>query len=147
MLFQGRPFSRKRAKHEAAIGLHARDAAERQLRLVLAFVAVGEGVADQTAVTGEGPGMKRACEGARVALVVGTDLVAAMRAAIEQKVDLALLVARHDDGLRADRLDDVIVRLRHLALVPDIDPGAIPDVLQFRFEDRGIAVKRAMYPV
>src|SRR5882757_192755 len=88
--------------------------------------------------------MKRACEGARVTLVVGTDLVAAMRAAVEQQIDPALLVPGHDDGLRTDRLDDVVVRLRHLALVHDIDPGTVPDVLQFGFEDRGIAVERAM---
>ena len=85
--------------------------------------------------------MERACEGARVALVIRADLVAAMRTAIEQQIDLALLVAGHDDGLRTDRLDDVVVRVRHLALVPDIDPGAIPDVLQFGFEDRGIGVE------
>src|SRR5258705_10761285 len=91
--------------------------------------------------------MERAREGARVALVIGTDLVAAMRTAIEQQIDLALLVAGHDDGLRADRLDHEVVRLRHLALVPDIDPGAVPDVLQLSFEDRGIAVERAVYPV
>ena len=56
--------------------------------------------------------MERACEGARVALVVGADLVAAMRTAIEQEIDLALLVAGHDDRLRPDRLDDVVVRVR-----------------------------------
>src|SRR5206468_12825350 len=101
----------------------------RSLRFVLSIIAVGESVTDQTAVIGEGPGMERACKGARVALVIRADLVAAVRAAIEQQVDFAPLVAGHDDGLRTDRLDDVVVGVRHLALMPDIDPGAIPDVL------------------
>ena len=136
VLPQRRPFRRERAEHKAAIGFHARDAAERELRLVLPLIAVGEGVADQAAVIGKGPGVERTGEGARVALFVGADLVAAVRAAVEQQIDLALLVARHDHGLRADRLDDVVVRRRHLALVADIDPGAVPDVLQLGFEEQ-----------
>ncbi len=53
---------------------------------------------------------------------------------------LSLLVARHDDGLRADRFDYVVVGARHFALVTDIDPGAVPDVLQLGLKDRGILV-------
>src|ERR1700723_3349694 len=137
-----RSFRGERAKHEAAIGLHAGDMAKSQPGLVGSFIAVRKCVTDKTAVISEGPGVERTGEGPRVALVVGADLVAAMRTAIEQEVDPALLVPRHDDGLRTDRFGDVIVGIRHLALMADIDPGAIPDILQFGLEDRGVVVER-----
>src|SRR3954453_14258388 len=101
MLLEGRAVSCERTEHEAAIGLHPRHAAERKLRLVLAFITLGKRVADQPSVVGEGPGMERAGERTRIAFVVGTDLVAAMRTAVEQQVDLPLLVPGHDHRLRA----------------------------------------------
>src|SRR5450755_337505 len=127
-----RAFRGKRGKHEAAVGLHACDMAKSQPGLVGSFIAVRKCVTDKTAIIGESPGVERTGEGPRVAPVVGADLVAAMRTTIEQEVDLALLVPRHDDGLRTDRFGDVIAGIRDFALMADINPGAVPDVLQFR---------------
>ena len=140
MLLKRWTFGGKRAEHEAAIGLHAYDAAKPQLRLVGAFVPVRKGVTDETAIIGESPGMEGTSKGSRVALIIGADLVTPMRTSVEQQVDLPLLVSRHDDGLRADRFGHVVIGVRNLALMPDIDPGAIPDALQLGLEDRGIAV-------
>src|ERR1700688_845821 len=94
-----RAFRDERPEHEATGGLHPGDVAKSQPGLVGSFIAVRKCVTDKTAVIGESPGVERTGKGPRVALVIGADLVAAMRTAIEQEVDLALLVPRHDDGL------------------------------------------------
>src|ERR1700729_1793753 len=94
-----RAFRDERPEHEATVGLHAGDMAKSQPGLVGSFIAVRKCVTDKTAVIGERPGVERTGEGPRVALVVGADLIAAMRTTIEQEIDLALLAPRHDDGL------------------------------------------------
>jgi len=65
-------------------------------------------------------------------------------AAVEQQVDLAVLVAAHDDRLRADRLHDVVVRLGDLADVPDEDPGRVPDAVQLGLVDGRVRIEGAV---
>src|SRR5690606_38181678 len=115
------------AEHEAAVARHARHPAQAQGAFVAALEAIGEGLADQVAITAEGPRVVRAGEGARPSLLGGADAVAAVAATIQQQVDLTVAITGHDHLLRADGLQYEIVGLRHFTLMPDIDPGAIPD--------------------
>jgi hypothetical protein len=70
--------------------------------------------------------------------------VRAVGAAVQQEMDLAAPVARHEDGLRADRLLHEVAGRRDLAHVPDVDPGPVPDALELGGEDRRVGVERAV---
>ncbi|MCY1283178.1 hypothetical protein D9M68_696140 [compost metagenome] len=91
--------------------------------------------------------MVRAGERLPIAMVFQAHLIPTVRATIEQQMDLPLRIAGHDHCLRTDRLQNEIVRIGHLADMPDVDPGAIPDLLQFLLEDLLIGIERTMHPV
>ncbi|MCY1310618.1 hypothetical protein D9M70_608250 [compost metagenome] len=91
--------------------------------------------------------MVRAGERATIAAMLQAHLVATVRAAVEQQVDLSIAIAGHDHRLRTDRLQNEIVRLEHLADVPHIDPGPIPNLLQLLLEDFFVGVNRAMHSI
>ncbi len=59
----------------------------------------------------------------------------AMHTAIHHDVEVAVLVARHDGGLRADWNGFEIARRRHLALVADEHPVALEDAFHLELED------------
>ena len=88
--------------------------------------------------------MVGAAEDVSVATFVLTNDVAAVGAAVEKEVDGAIFVANHDDGLAAYLLGAVVAGLGDLALVADVDPGAVPDVGKLLFEDVGVAVEAAV---
>jgi hypothetical protein len=67
-----------------------------------------------------------------------------MRAAVDQHGDAPVLIARHDDGLRADRARDEIPRMRDLAVVADEDPSAIEDPLHLVLDDARVRVERGV---
>src|SRR6476619_2087428 len=67
-------------------------------------------------------------------------LGAAMGAAVEQHVHVAISVPRHDDWLAAKLRGDVVARTRHLARMAYIEPGSAKDALHFQFEEVGVRV-------
>jgi hypothetical protein len=52
--------------------------------------------------------------------------------------------SRHDSRLKPNRFSDVIVGARDFTFVADVDPGPIPNPLQFHREHRWIAVERSV---
>src|ERR1700731_183279 len=61
-----------------------------------------------------------------------------MTAGIDEGVDLVILVARDEDRLTADVGREIVVLVRNLALVCQIDSVALEDVLYLEFEDARI---------
>src|SRR6516225_5534967 len=57
-----------------------------------------------------------------------------MRTCIEKCVEFTLAVPRDDDRLTADIAGDVIVVVRDLALVGEVNPVSLPDVLHLQLE-------------
>src|SRR5271166_2516735 len=82
--------------------------------------------ADQVAAIVIGPAVIGASERMRVAAVALAYGIAAMHTSVEHQLNLAVLVARDDDGLQTDLTRHVVAGLRNLALMRDIDPFAIP---------------------
>ena len=80
-----------------------------------------------------------------VALLIGAELVAAMRAFVEQEADFAITVTHHQNRHRPDGFGDIIVFVGDLAGMADIDPGAIPDLFQLILENRLVVIKAAMH--
>ena len=66
-----------------------------------------------------------------VAAGLGGDARALVRAAIVQHLHRVVGVAHHQDRLRADRGAEIVARIRHLAVVADIDPGVGEQMLHF----------------
>jgi len=63
-----------------------------------------------------------------------------VRAAVEQRAQLAVQVPQHDDRAQPQPRGDEIVVLGDLALVREIDPHRAEDVRHLRLEDRWIGV-------
>ena len=135
------------AEQEAAVALEGAEL----LQVVAAFAVearrvagVGALVLDLQQLAGvvEGPAVERAGEAGLVALLVAAQHRAAVRAGVGQRVELAVLAARDDDRLAADVDGEVVVDVRDLALVGQVDPVAFEDVLHLQFEQFG-SVKAA----
>ena len=105
-------------------------------------VATAERTTEQPARVAERPAVVRAAERAGVSTLDVAHDVPAMAAAVEEQVNVPLPVAGHDHGLRADRLEHVVVGLRDLARVPDVDPRPVPDALELQDEHRRVGVQR-----
>lgn len=127
------------AEQEAAVPREPRD-----LRHVVAAADVERvrvtrpvGILDlqQGPVVAERPAVERARQGHPVVGLAPADHGAAVCARIDQAVQVAVLVAGDDDGLAADVGGEVVARIRHLALVGEVDPVALEDVLHLEFED------------
>ena len=69
-----------------------------------------------------------------MALALVDHLGAAMGAAVEQHLHAAVAVAAHDHRLAAELGGDVVAGLRHLAGMPDEQPGAAEDALHLELE-------------
>src|ERR1700730_2608120 len=67
-----------------------------------------------------------------------------VRAAIEQRADLAVRVPQQDERPQAQPHSDVVVVRRDLALVTEIDPDRAEDVRHLRGEDGRIGVNYPM---
>src|SRR6185437_662332 len=91
-----------------------------------------------------GPAVIAAAEELDVAVAVADDLGAAVTAAIVEDMHGAVAVPAHHHGLAADRRRQIIARLRHLAVVTDIDPGAAEDALHLELEDPRIDIDVAV---
>ncbi|SPE59226.1 hypothetical protein ECMM28_4430 [Escherichia coli] len=78
--------------------------------------------------------MELAGEAALVAMLLAAEHRAPVRAGIDDRVELARFVARDDDRLTADAGREIVVVLRYLALVGEIDPVPLEDVLHLEVE-------------
>jgi hypothetical protein len=133
-------------EHEAAVLADPRRTGEAELLLAEAGrAALRHRHADQRAVHVEGPAVIAAHEPGAVAAALVRDLGAAMGAAVEQNVDAAIVVARHDHRLAAEIGGDVVARLTHLAGMADEQPSAAEDALHLQLEDLGIGVDPAVH--
>src|SRR5260370_38465037 len=92
--------------------------------------------ADQLPVRAIAPAMVGAGEDRRVAFVVAAHLHPAMAARIEKDMDLADAVAAQEHRLLGHPRDDEVAGVGDLALMPDEEPGAGEDALQFLGVDR-----------
>ena len=70
-----------------------------------------------------------------------------MRAPVQQKVQLAVAVAGHDDVLQTETFAHIVAGLGHFALVADENPCAVPDLLQLFGEDDRVGVQRTVHLV
>jgi hypothetical protein len=113
-----------------------------------AFVGLLQRDRAQLAVEVKTPGVVRADQrAAGIALLIAKQLHTAMRAAVVQHVDLAVLAAHHGHWLAADLHRVVVARLGHLTLVSTVDPGLLENTVHFEVENRLIGVYAAMNPV
>jgi hypothetical protein len=82
-----------------------------------------------------------AAEHITVAALVRAHQVGAVPAPVEQDADLAVLAAHHDDRLQADLPADVIAVVGHFAVVSEIDPDLVEDVVHFLAKQLGIMIE------
>ena len=127
-------------EHEAAVILHMPHAGNALIGLALLktgmLVALAQWDREQRTIGLERPGVIGATEElAGVAAGVDGDARALVRAAIVEDVDLAVGVANHEHRLLADGGAEIVARVRHLAIVSDIDPGVGEQVLHLQVED------------
>src|SRR5260221_8847160 len=133
---------------EAAIVLDARHRHHREARVAGceagALIAVPKRDGVERAIGLVGPAVVAAAEGLDVALAIADDLGAAMAAAVIDNMHGTIRVPAHDDGLAADGRRQIVARLRHLAVMPDIDPGAPEDALHFQLEQLRVDIDVAV---
>ncbi len=148
MLFQARTVGCHVAENEAAIAGDARNFGEPMIfALERRAVARRHRHAQQAAVIGIGPGVIGAAEETAVADLVLTHGGAAMAAAVHERGHAAVREPRNDDGMTTDVGGLVVALLGDLAIVPEIDPGAIEDPLHLERKDLGVGVDRAMHGI
>ena len=140
------------AEQEAAVVLEG----AQLLHVVAAFAVearriagVGGVVLDlqQLAAVVEGPAVEGAGEVGAVALLVPAQDRAAVRAGVGQRVELALLVARDHHRLAPDVDAQVVVDVGDLALVGQVDPVALEDVLHLEIEQLLVGEGGAIQPI
>src|ERR1700741_1891173 len=88
----------KTAEYKATVGVHSRHPAQRQVQLALA-VALEKREADELAGVAIRPPVVGAAEIRRITFSVGADLIAAVRATVEQQGQLSVPISGHDDIL------------------------------------------------
>ena len=79
--------------------------------------------------------MERTGERAAVIRLASADHCAAVRARVDETVQLAVTVAGDDHRLAAYIGGEVVAGVRQLALVGEVDPIALEDVLHLQLED------------
>ena len=135
----------ERAEDEAAIAVDARHLRDVEFCVLeIAGIAVRPRHRAQLAGVEEAPAVIRADELEGVAALEPAERGAAMGAAVEQRADFSVGIAQQDDRPQAELGGDVIVVVRDLAVVAEIDPDRAPDVGQLRLEDRRVGVDQAV---
>src|SRR5688572_127729 len=131
-LLEARTAVRERREDEVAVERDARRALQslRQRRLV---VTARERNGAQHAGAVVAPAVIRADEALDVSATFGTYHRAAVHAAVDQNLDLA--VAHHDDRLASHARREVVAGVLHLALMSEQQPGAAEYALHFELED------------
>src|SRR5690606_5463460 len=127
------------AEQETAVALETSDLPQvvAAVGVELLGVAGVAGILDlqQLSVVAECPAVEGAREGRAVVGLATAQHRTAVAARVDQAVQLAFLVAADDDGLAADVRGEVVTDVRDLALVGEVDPVALEDVLHLEFED------------
>ena len=128
---------------DAAVVADPRRRHEVQLVLVdlAGVVAPRHGDGGERPVEAEFPAVVRAGEAPRVALFGCTNGGTAVHAAVDQHVYLAGQVTTDDDRHQADERRLVIARIRNLAFVRHVHPGAVEDALHLVVEHLGVGVE------
>ena len=139
VLGQGQYVGVEAAEQEAAVAVETRHlghvvAAVDVERLGVAG-AVGVLDLEQRAVVAERPAVERTRQRHPVVGLAAADHRAAVCAGVDEAVQFAVLVPGDDDRLPADVGGEVVARVGHLALVGQVDPVALEDVLDLQFED------------
>jgi len=88
----------------------------------------------QLTVVAEGPAVKRAGKGRLVAPFLAAQCGATMRASVEDGFQLAILGTGNDHRLATDSYCKVVTRLRDLALVGQVNPVALENILHLQIE-------------
>src|SRR5580692_5422845 len=88
----------KTAEYKATVGVRSRHPPQSQVQLALA-VALEKREANELAGVAIRPPVVGAAESRRVTFGIGADLIAAVRATVEQQVQLPVPVSGHDDVL------------------------------------------------
>ena len=84
---------------------------------------------------------------ADIASLIATQLDAAVRTAIVQDVDPAVLAAHHEHRLAADRECLIIADLRHLTVVAAVHPDSLEDLGHLAVEDLLICVDQSVHAI
>ncbi len=100
---------------------------------------------EQLAVVAERPAVERAGERRTVVLLAPTQHRTLVAAGVDQRVQLAVLIPGDHDGLTAHVDGQVVVVVRQLALMGQVDPVALEDVLHLQLED--LRVRERVPPV
>src|SRR5579875_1058819 len=130
------------AEDEAPIARNPGYAGKSEITLVeVPAVGIWKWDAGQLAVKPKGPAVICAAKCSRVAPLLCAHGRGPMAASVEQQPHATVVIADHDDRLPADSLKDVVPGLRHLALMPDVDPSASEYSLNFIGEYLWIDVK------
>src|SRR6185369_910747 len=90
---------------------------------------------DEPAVQRVVPAVIAADEVLRVPLLAAAQRVATMATAVEQDIDVAVVVADDDHLILADVVDEVVARLRDLRLVAHEVPATSEDPFELEFVD------------
>ena len=137
---------------EAAIVVDMKRLADMELRIVEpetgAVITVHRRHALETTVEVEHPGMIGTPDGVScISLARRTELSATMRAAVVKHMHLAVGIPGHDQRLAADLSEIIVSRIRDLALMANIDPGAFENAFHLEIEDLRIRISLAMRPI
>ena len=137
-------------KHETAVIVHMphRGQALAGVALLEAgiLIALAQRDREQRPVGLEAPRVIRtAKELAGVAAGLRGDARALVRAAVVQHLHAAVGVAHHQHRLEADSGAEIVARVRHLAVVADIDPGVAEHMFHFEREHLLIDIDVAMH--
>ncbi len=120
---------RERDEDEATVVLEPRKGPQSHLRREAALRRIRAGIryADELAGVRERPRVVEALVGLGVPLGLAAEDRAAVRARVQVRADLPLRVACEDERPAAEGPDLEITGLRHLALVAQVEPQAIPE--------------------
>ena len=139
MLLEGLDVRVQRAEQEAAVGLEARDLGEVVRALLVEALRVGAVAAvldlEQLAAVAERPAVERAGERGAVVRLASAQHGPAVRAGVDDAVQLLILVPGDHDGGAADVGRVVVADVRDLRLVGQVDPVPLEDVLHLELED------------
>ena len=133
-------------ENEAAIFADARRLSEAKRITIEIFAAAFRYRHVQKASVGiVGPAVIAADQTGGMTLAFVDHLGAAMGAAVEKDMHVAVTVARHDHRLAAELGRDVVAWIRYLAGMPDEQPGAAENALHLQLEDVSISVNAPMH--
>ena len=130
---------------QALVGTHLGRAQQVQSLAEALGIAGAVGHAQQLAGIGVGPRMVGATEAEGVARLLPADGIGAVSTHVQQHVDLVFGPAGDDHRLGADASGDVVARVGYLALVGDIDPAVLEDVVQLLLKDVWVRVDIRMH--